>query len=166
MSIITLIDSYLRGLFEERDTFIENLNQFPHFEQEVKRLSNELAAGILSLTLSEVDELIRTSGRRKGQYNIQRKDNRSLIPGVGDLSFEHTLFRDKTNGSYHYLLDELLQLPDKERLTSVAESILLNEAEAHSYQHAAEAISTGAQTISKTAVMNKVHAMEEEVSEA
>lgn len=165
MSIIALIDKYLEDLMEERNNFIDDLNQFPNFEKQVRRLSNELASGILSLTLSEADELIRNSGLRKDGYSIQRKDDRSLISSVGDFHFQHTLFKDKATGRYHYLLDELMSLPDKERLTSEAEAIMLNEAEAHSYQHAAEAISVGSQKVSRTTVMNKVHAVEDEFPE-
>ena len=71
MSIITLIDKYLEDLMEERNNFIDDLNQFPNFEKQVRRLSNELASGILSLTLSEADELIRNSGLRKDGYMIR-----------------------------------------------------------------------------------------------
>ena len=41
----------------------------------------------------------------------------------------------------------------------------MNEAEVHSYQHAAEAIKINGQTITKTTVMNKVHSIEKELPE-
>lgn len=47
----------------------------------------------------------------------------------------------------------------------MAEAKLLNEAEAHSYQYAAESIKINGQTITKTTVMNKVYSIEKEIPE-
>ena len=47
----------------------------------------------------------------------------------------------------------------------MAEAKLLNEAEAHYYQYAAESIKTNGQTITKTTVMNKVYSIEKEIPE-
>ncbi len=59
----------------------------------------------------------------------------------------------------------MIRLPDRERFTAVAEAKVLNEAEVHSYQHAAESVKTNGQTITKTTVMNKVHDVERELPE-
>lgn len=163
VDIIPLFTDYFREILAARESFIEDLDSLPTFEQQLRDLSNGFAAKLLSATLSEADELIRDSGARKDKYTIQRRDSRSLISIVGDVHFTHTLYKAKATGEYHYLLDEFISLPDKERTTSVAEAYMLNEAEAHSYQHAADSISTKTQVVSKTTVMNKVHAIEEEI---
>ena len=58
-------------------------------------------------------------------------------------------------------MDDLLKLPEHECLTTMADVKILNEAEVYSYQHVAESLSTKDETITKTTVMNKVHAIED-----
>ena len=77
--------------------------------------------------------------------------------------FSHTLYRSREDGTYHYLLDEQMHLPKDERFTEQAEVKLLQEAARTSYQQAANKLCAGAQGISKTAVMNKLHQLAEEL---
>ncbi|MBR5419613.1 MAG: ISLre2 family transposase [Lachnospiraceae bacterium] len=166
MDIITLLADYVRGLLDAEDQFIQDLGQFPRLEQTVSDLSRKMAADFLSLVLSNADELLRSSGRRKARYNAQRRVTRTLISTVGDVTFDETVFRDRKTGEYRRLLGEMLRLPERERFTSLAEAKLLNEAEVHSYQRAADAFSTGQHKVTKTTVMNKIHAIEEIMPEA
>lgn len=162
MDIITLIKELVTGLPDAEEEFLKHPDTFPTFEESVHELTDQMAAGCLGLVLTNADTLIRESGKRKGCYTIQRKRERTLISGVGDVTFTHTLYQDQ-EGRIRCLLDELIRLPDRERLTPSAEAKLLNEAEVHSYQHAAESLRTKGQTVTKTTVMNKVHAAEKEI---
>ena len=161
-TIITLLNSYVTGLLNAEDKFIDDLNEFPVLEKTVADLSNRMAAGFLAACLTTADMLISDSGTRKKDFKIQRQRMRTLISSVGDVSFMHTLYSDP-EGHSRCLLDEQIHLPDRERFTTLAEAKVLNEAEVHSYQHAAESITSGAQTITKTTVMNKVHAVEQDL---
>ena len=159
MDIIALINTLVSGLLNAEEEFLEHLDSFTTFEETVSSLSNQMAADFIGLALTNADQLIRDSGMRKDGYTVQRRRQRTLISIVGDITFTHTLYKDQT-GKSRCLLDELMRLPDRERFTAAAEAKLLNEAEAHSYQHAAESIKTNGQTITKTTVMNKVHSIE------
>ena len=162
MDIITLIQVLVSGLLNAQEEFLEHLDQFSTFEETVNRLTDQVAADFIGLTLTAADTLIRESGKRKAGYTVQRCRNRTLISGVGDITFTHTLYKD-SEGKIRCLLDELLHLPKRERFTPVAEAKILNEAEVRSYQHAADSIQTKGQTITKTTVMNKVHSVEKEL---
>ena len=162
MDIITLIKGLVTGLLNAEEEFLKHLDAFPKFEETVHELTDQMAADFMGTVLTNADTLIRESGKRKGSYTIQRRRERTLISSVGDITYTHTLYKDK-DGRIRCLLDELLRLPDRERFTCVAEAKVLNEAEAHSYQHAAESIRIKGQTITKTTVMNKVHAIVEEI---
>ena len=164
MDILTLIRSYVEGLFDAEDRFMEHLDTFPELEQTVVELTNRMAAGFLGVVLTTADALIRESEARKKEYTIQRKRMRTLISSVGDVTFEHTLYKTK-KGQTKCLLDDQIRLPDRERFTTLAETKVLSEAEIHSYQHAADSIRTGTQTITRTTVMNKIHAIENELSQ-
>ena len=161
MDIITLLDDYVTGLLKAEESFIKDLGEFPKLEQTVSDLSQRMAAGFLSMVLTNADELLRSSGGRMKKYNVQRRVMRTLISTVGDVTFEETVFRDRKTGEYRRLLGELLRLPEKERFTSLAEAKLINEAEVHSYQRAADAFSTSQHKVTKVSVMNKIHAIEE-----
>ena len=165
MDIITLLDNYVRGLLEAEEVFLTDLGQFPKLEQTVSDLSRRMAADFLSLVLTNADEMIRSSGLRGRCYTAQRRVTRTLISTLGDVSFQETVFRERKTGKYRRLLGELLRLPDRERFTTLAEAKLLKEAEVHSYQHAADALSSKKQKITKVTVMNKVHAVEETIPE-
>ena len=164
MDIITLINTLVSGLLNAEEKFLEHLDSFTTFEETVSSLSNQMAADFIGLALTNADQMIRDSGIRKDNYTVQRSRQRTLISIVGDITFTHTLYKDQA-GKNRCLLDELMHLPDRERFTVAAEAKLLNEAEVHSYQHAAESIKTNGQTITKTTVMNKVHSIEKEIPE-
>ena len=166
MSIITLIEELVKEVLAAEDDFFVDLGKFPEYEQAVYQASHKFASRFLGNSLTAADEMIRHSSLRKKDYNIQRLDDRSLVSTVGDIVFKHTLFKEKESGKYCYILDELLKLPEHERLTSMAEAKILNESEVYSYQHAAESLSTKNETITKTTVMNKIHAIEEVIPEA
>ena len=161
MTIIALIEELVKEILVAEEKFFDDIRNFPEYEETVNQASRKFASQFLGTSLTAADEMIRQSGVRKLDYNIHRKDDRSLISTVGDITFQHTLYRNKETGEYKYLLDELLKLPEHERLTTMAEARILNEAEVYSYQHAAESLSTKNETITKTTVMNKVHAIEE-----
>ena len=133
------------------------------FEKTVCDLNNRMATRFMGYVLSQADEMIRADGRRKRKYAIQRKNQRALISSVGDVSYTHTLYKDKKTGEYVYLLDDLMHMVPHERMTPVAEAKALAVSAVHSYQHAADMVSTTTQTITKTTVMNKVHSMEEQL---
>lgn len=164
MDIITLIKAFVSGLVDAEEDFLKHLDTFSTFEDSVRTLTNQMAADFIGMALSNADRLIRENGLRKRNYIVQRSRQRTLISSVGDITFTHTLYKDQ-EGKTRCLLDELLRLPDRERFTPSAEAKVLNEAEAHSYQHAAESIQTKGQTITKVTVMNKVHSIEKELPE-
>lgn len=111
MDIITLIQVLVSGLLNAQEDFLEHLDQFSTFEETVNRLTDQVAADFIGLTLTAADTLIRESGKRKAGYTVQRSRNRTLISGVGDITFTHTLYKD-SEGKIRCLLDELSISPN------------------------------------------------------
>ena len=89
MDIITLIQVLVSGLLNAQEEFLEHLDQFSTFEETVNGLTDQVAADFIGLTLTAADTLIRESGKRKAGYTVQRSRNRTLISGVGDITFTH-----------------------------------------------------------------------------
>ena len=92
MDIITLIQVLVSGLFNAQEEFLEHLDRFSTFEETVNGLTDQVAADFIGLTLTAADTLIRESGKRKASYTVQRSRTRTLISGVGDITFTHTVF--------------------------------------------------------------------------
>jgi len=165
MDIVALLDTFAHGLYDISEDFYDHPEQFSQIEHRVAKLSNQTAAQFLSMLLSELDQVVCDSLKRKEHFKVQRHRNRTLITTVGDVTFTHTLFQEVETGRIRMLLDEMIGLPDHEKFSAQAEAKVLYEAQVHSYQHAADSIQIGNQKISKVAVMNKVHAVTEELPE-
>lgn len=165
MNILTLLVPFAERLLQAEESLYEHPDQLARFEQTVADASHRTAAEFMSMVFSDMNERLCESSQRKAEFNIQRQDPRTLITTVGDVSFPHTLFFDKSQKKCRYLLDELLGLPGRERFSTLAEGKLLYEAEVHSYQHAAESLAVGDQTVTKTTVMRKVHGILEDLPE-
>ena len=165
MNIITLLTDFANDILTAGDAFCEHPEKMAVFEQSLIDASHKAVTKYMGLVLEELDELIRQSRTRTERFDIQRRITRTLITTAGDVTFRQTVFKERETGSYRCLLEELMHLPAHERFSTLAEARVLSEAEEHSYRHAAESVSYKGQKVSKTAVMEKVHRITEELPE-
>lgn len=156
MDIVTLLTGFAENLLDLQEKFSRE-NRFDVLEKAAVDLGTSTIADFLSLTLTETDDLIRNSGIRRRDYTIQRQFDRTLITTAGDVTFTRTLYQNRKDKTYHFLLDELMGLPSHERLSEQAETKVIQEAAKGSYQKAADRLKIRDQKLSKTAVMEKVH---------
>lgn len=163
MDIVSLLDTLLTSVFNAEQNFFENPKAFSDLEASVKSSTEAFAAGFLGAILSEMDQSIRKCVWRADRYTIHRNDTRTLVSSVGDISFECTYYKSKTEEScFAHLLEDLIGLEKNERFTEMAEAAMLCEALKTSYAEAAKALPSK-QGITKTTVMNKVHSIAEEI---
>ena len=160
MNIVALLETLVKGLLEAEEKFLSNPKDFYSLETAVKASTDAVAAGFLENILSSVNKQIYDSSWRKGKYTVARNDKRTLISSVGDIVFDCTYYRKCEDGSFHYLLEELMHLGKHERLTEAAESMILTEALKTSYEEASKVLPSK-QKITKTTVMQKVHQIAE-----
>ena len=156
MDILALLEGFANHLLELQQDFMEN-GRFDILEKEASEAGTQTIAHFLSLTLSEADACIRDSGVRRRDYTIQRQTSRTLVTTVGDVTFQNTLYRRRSDKTYHYLLTEMMGLPAHERLSEQAEAKILKDVSGISYQRTADRLNIGNQKISKQAVKEKVH---------
>ena len=163
MNIVSLLDTLLTSVFSAEQKFFENPKEFSSLEASVKSSTEAFAAGFLGAILSEMDQAIRKSSWRDGRYTIHRNDTRTLVSSVGDISFDCTYYKSKTKeNTFTHLLEDLIGLEKNERFTEMAEAVMLSEALKTSYAEASKVLPSK-QEITKTTVMNKVHAIAEEI---
>lgn len=163
MDIVSLLDTLLTSVFDAEQKFFENPKAFSDLETSVKSSTEAFAAGFLGAILTEMDQAIRKSTWREGRYTIHRNDTRTLVSSVGDISFDCTYYKARSQTrTYTHLLEDLIGLEKNERFTEIAEATMLCEALKTSYAEAAKVLPSK-QEITKTTVMNKVHSIAEEI---
>lgn len=162
MDIVSLLDEVAKGFEEISEDFYLHPENFSDTELRTVNLCLGIGAKFQVMLLEGLDELIRGCSLRNQRFVAQRKVNRTLVSSAGDVTFSRTKYYDKEQKRYRMLVDELMKIPKDERFTVPAEAQLLSEAEVHSYQHAADSLCIGAQKVTKTTVMNKVHSVEKE----
>lgn len=163
MDIITILTDFATDILAAADVFYEHPEKMADFERSVVDASHKAATRCMAKALTDIDEMIRVSSARANRFNIQRKEQRTIITTAGDVTFEQTVYRERASGKYRRLMEEILRLPTHERFSPLAEAKVLSEAEEHSYRHAAESVSYKGQTVSKTAVMEKIHKIAEDL---
>ena len=116
----------------------------------------KLGAGIIGNLFEEMDEMIRQSKERKENWEIVRRDTKTLLTSIGEIEFKKTLFKNKKTGERMYLLDNVLGIEKNARMTEDAEAAIYEEAVQTSYQRGGKAVCLTDQ-VSKVAVKNKLH---------
>ncbi len=120
----------------------------------------KLGCSIIAEEWESYDELLRQrKDLRKGWY-IVRRDETSLLTSLGEVIYHKTLFKNTATGESCYLLDQLMGLEHHARITEDAEARILKEASESSYRKGGANASINGDSISKEAVMNKLHRLE------
>ena len=163
--ITSLVQELGKTLLEADLSFIEEADRFDKFERTVMAACTHTAAEFLSAALTDLDECIRKNADAN-RYTKQRRRYRTLISTAGTLKYRHTVFKDKRNGTYRSLLNEMVRLPDRERFTTEAETLVLKRAAEESYQKSADELRIGDQEITKSTVKDIVHGIPAVIPEA
>ena len=138
------------------NSFIQNPTDISGFVLGLQEQVLKLALDIIGESFENYDNEIRQSRKRKQKWQIVRRDTKSLITSIGEVSFKKTLFKDKETGKSKYLLDQVLELDSHERLTEDAQVKMLEEAVESSYRKGGEKTSI-LTSVSKQTVKNKIH---------
>lgn len=163
MNIVALLEGLVNSLNEAEERFFNNPKDFYSLEKSVKSSTEAFSAAFLSNVLTSMNEKIYKDAWRKLSYTVARNnEQRTVISSVGDVTFNSTYYQKISDGSYHYLVEEIIGLDKHERFTEEAETIMLTEALKTSYSEAAKVLPSKTE-ITKTTVMNKVHGIAENI---
>lgn len=120
----------------------------------------KLGCNIIAEEWESYDELLRTRrDLRPGRY-IVRRDETSLLTSLGEVVYHKTLFKNTTTGESCYLPDQLMGLEHHTGVTEDAEARILKEASESSYRKGGANAGINGDSVSKEAVMNKLHKLE------
>ena len=165
MDIVSLVETFLKSIFEAKEMFFEKPEDLASFEQLISDASNKMAADFIGMSLTELDSYLMANSKRQERFIVQRKRERNMISTVGDLCFERTYCKDVETGEYRYLLDEIIKQPKHERFTPLAEAKAIYDSTVYSYQDAADRLTVGEQSVTKSAIKDKEHSIPEDILE-
>jgi len=132
---------------------------FAQLNAEALSCAQKFAREMVGYFLAETDRLLREEPERKERYRVERNGQvRIMQTEYGELKIERTLYQDKSDGSYHCLVDELLGIDKYERLEDNLKAKVLLAASDTSYGKAGK-VSGG--SVSRQTVMNVVHRLKE-----
>ena len=67
---------------------------------------NQTGGEVLKVLLEQADAAIYAAIKPEHRYQVKAHRLRTLTTLWGDVTFPRTYYQDKTDSSYHYLLDE------------------------------------------------------------
>lgn len=117
---------------------------------------HKLGLRMIQESLESMDRMLQKSPVRLKHWVVEAHESKQLITSLGAVTFRKTLFTNKETGHSEYLLDRILGLGRKERLTEDAQARMLKEAVQTSYRRGGEETSLTAEAGRQT-VKNKIH---------
>lgn len=78
--------------------------------QKLEQLVNQTGGEVLKAILEQADEAIYDAIKPEHRYQVKAHRSRTLTTLWGEVTFTRIYYQDKTDSSYHYLLDEWLGL--------------------------------------------------------
>ena len=141
-------------------TYTDDLTRIAEMVYGVTDEVTRLGCSMIAEEWESYDELLRErKDLRRGWY-IVRRDETSLLTSLGEVVYHKTLFKNIATGEACYLLDQLMGLEHHARITEDTEARILKEASESSYRKGGANASIKGDSISKEAVMNKLHKLE------
>lgn len=141
-------------------TYTDDLTKIAEMVYGVTDEVARLGCSMIAEEWESYDELLRKRKELRQGWHIVRRDETSLLTSLGEVAYHKTLFKNVSTGKTCYLLDQLMGLEHHARLTEDAEARVLKETAESSYRKGGANASINGDSISKEAVMNKLHRLE------
>ena len=157
-SILYFEQFCIKNFEKLEDEFLKNPENFAEYVFGLTNLLCKFGTEMLRDSLETIDRMLCESAFRRKSWTIEAHHTKTLVTSLGDVTFQKTLFLNKQTKQRAYLLDQILGLEPKQRLTEDAAARMLEEAVQTSYQRGAQQVSLGTQ-VSRQTVKNKIHAL-------
>lgn len=132
---------------------LNNKYDFSDIVEELTITGKQVTSNMLNYVLEELEETIRESAEIREKYTIHKRAvSRKILCSFGELEYERTYYKNKLDGSYIYLLDNLLDIEKGQRIETNLRSKLYKNSTKMSYQEAVNIFTDG--KISRQSVLN------------
>jgi len=127
--------------------------------KEVKEITKEIGKEMVIKIIEEIDKAILKSKKRKKEWHKERKDNRTILTELGEISYVRTYYKskdkEKKGRRYSYLTDEVIGVEGYQKIDNGVTARILELASEYSYEESGN-IAIPEIKISKQTVMKKV----------
>ena len=147
---------YLAKVFEN---YTDDLTKIAEM---VKGVTDEVVGRGIAMIAEEweaYDDLLRKRRDLRPGWYIVKRDAVTRTTSLGDVTYKRTLFKYTGSGVSCYLLDQSMQMDGHARITEDAVARMLEEASGSCYRKGGMNASITRSEITKTTVMNKLHAL-------
>lgn len=146
----------IKKFIKLEDDFMKEPTKLAEYVLGVTDGLHKLGLEMIKESLESMDQMLQESPIRKKNWVVEAHDTKQLTTSLGDVQFAKTLFKNRETGKSEYLLDKMIGLGSRERMTEDAEAKLLEEAVQTSYRRGGEAASLTT-NVTKQTVKNKIH---------
>lgn len=159
-SIQLFVEKGIEKLYGITNEYMKEPTDLAGFVKAIREVTNVLELGVIKDTFELMDEKLRESPERKAKYEIVKKDAREVITSLGAVRYERTYFRESVSGEKSYLVDEIIGLEKRERMTEDAKVRMLTEVTEGSYRKSGEMTCLNGDKVSRQTVKNGIHLLE------
>lgn len=108
--------------------FDTDINKYLNLISSIQSNTYNMIKEIIITTFTEADNQYKSSNLRKKYYNINKSDvPRTLITLFGDITYKRTYYKSKLDGSYHFIIDELFELPSYDHYDPIIKGIAIDK---------------------------------------
>ena len=114
------------------------------FDEMIKAVEapvRSVAAEIVEAAVKQLDERVRADKAWRKEEGLQiheKEKSKGIITTLGPIELTRTVYKDKASGKNRYLLDEMLGLEKRQRISNEGKAAMLMEATKESYARSAE----------------------------
>lgn len=159
-SIQQFTSAGVKNISNTFNSYAEDMTKIAEMVYGVTDEVTRLGCNIIAEEWESYDELLRKRKDLRKGWQIVRRDETSLLTSLGEVVYHKTLFKNTETMECCYLLDQLMGIEHHARITEDAEARILQEASESSYRKGGANASINGDSVSKEAVMNKLHRLE------
>ncbi|AEM73012.1 LOW QUALITY PROTEIN: protein of unknown function UPF0236 [Caldicellulosiruptor acetigenus 6A] len=152
-NIIAKIEELLNRFGEGIVEILRGEKDIAKYSMELKVKMDEIGKEMIKEVCGLVDEIVRNEKERKARYDVVRKDRRNIKTIFGDVEYIRTYYKNKGDGGYVYLADEILGIEKYQRIDKAVKAAIVEKVVEMSYEKAAKEV-LGEEKITRQSVMN------------
>ncbi len=121
-----VITDYEKVMGKLIDDIVKGKGEISEVNKKLEEMLDEIGIMFVKHILETIDDIVRDpEARKKKGYNIEKRDvEKTLITIFGDVNYKRTDYKNKWNGEYAYLSDEILGLEPNDRMDVLFDIII------------------------------------------
>jgi len=151
-----IVEKITKDIEKNVGNLIINGGDISELVQTTSKSLDQVGIKIIEGALELLDDIVRDSKDRKKEYYVQRRsDKKTIITRFGEIKYKRTYYKNKKDGSYRYISDEMVGIAPYDRMDLSYKAEILDKSIEKSYQRAGKEVSQNVE-VTKQTVMNTI----------